>query len=137
MFEDFSVRHLPALYVGFAFTFGGIWPLFSAPSSLRAFGFPARIRNSPAAWPVMGIYGSRTSIIGILIYTFYFQHKYTELDTILTIIGTYAGFVDTYIITKATEGSIVHSFYRLIPSLALGAYGYYGLTSGRLHNTMG
>lgn len=129
MFAHFQPRHIPALYVGFAMTFGGLWPFFNASSSLSAFGFPPHISGSSTAWPVVEAYGTRTSLIGILVYTFYFQQKYVEVDTVVALVGFYAGILDAYVVAK--QGKPRYALFRMIASFAIGTWGFYGLTEGR------
>lgn len=128
MFADFSLAHLPALFVGTAMTFGGLLPLLRPSRATSEFGFPDRIANAPVAWPVMKAYGTRTTIIGLIVYTLYFQKRYTEVDTVVAIVGFYAGLVDAYIVGQ--EGKRAYALFRLVSSWALGACGYLGLTAG-------
>lgn len=77
----------------------------------------------------MRVYGTRTSIIGMLIYSLYLQQKYAEVDTVIAMARFYAGVVDVYVVAK--EGNPGYALFRAIPSLAIGACGYAGLTAGK------
>ncbi|KAH8895975.1 hypothetical protein GQ53DRAFT_743904 [Thozetella sp. PMI_491] len=123
-----ELRHGPALFSAFTMTFGGIWAFFDAPAAMAEFGFPAHIAGSSAAAPVMVTGNARTTIIGALMFIFYFRGQLEAVDTILALTGAYAGLVDSYIVWR--EGMPGKALFRLVASWMLSACGFVGLTAG-------
>ncbi|KAI0007221.1 hypothetical protein F4779DRAFT_593134 [Xylariaceae sp. FL0662B] len=93
------------------------------------FGFPARLAETPATHPVMVCCQVRTTILGMVIFTFYLRNKFVEIDTVMAIMGTFAGLVDSYIFHR--EGNPRKAIFRLAVGLLIGAWGYSGMTGGR------
>ena len=110
-------------------TFGGIWPLFDARGAMLEFGLPARIADTPASSPVMVINGARTTIIGLLVFTFYSRNQLDLVDLVMAVTGTYAGLVDSYVVWKG--GNSRKAVFRLVSSGLLAAWGWAGWTSPR------
>ncbi|KXX74431.1 hypothetical protein MMYC01_208888 [Madurella mycetomatis] len=127
MLDNFSLAHIPAFIVASTTTFGGIWPMFNAPAAMLEFGFPPTIAQAPAAAPVMVNGQARTTILGLLTFIFYYQGKYSEVDTILAVFGVYAGAVDAYLVWKL--GNPGKGVFRLVASWAIAACGFARLTS--------
>ncbi|RYP52993.1 hypothetical protein DL769_010587 [Monosporascus sp. CRB-8-3] len=128
MFEQFRPQDIPALIVASGTCYTGLWPLWNARSSMLTFGFPTRIAEAPAAHPVMVTCQVRTTILGMIIFAFYSQSKRDEIDTVLAIMGTYAGLVDSYVFNR--EGNPSKAIFRLIVGLSIGAWGFAGMTGG-------
>ncbi|KAH8755788.1 hypothetical protein F5883DRAFT_504500 [Diaporthe sp. PMI_573] len=129
MFGGFELRHILGLIVASTMTFGGTWPLFDARGAMLEFGLPARIADTPAASPVMVINGVRTTIIGLLVFTFYSRNQLDLVDLVMAVTGTYAGLVDSYVVWK--EGNSRKAVFRLVSSGLLAAWGWAGWTSPR------
>ncbi|KAM0335492.1 hypothetical protein ACHAQA_000540 [Verticillium albo-atrum] len=98
MFEDFSIRHLPALYATCAMGFGGAWSLVSPRNSLLHFGFPASIADRPETWPVAQVGHARTTSLGLVMAVFYARGQYDVVDTIMGIMSGYLALVDGYVV---------------------------------------
>ncbi|KAM7194153.1 hypothetical protein V8F20_008073 [Naviculisporaceae sp. PSN 640] len=126
----FSFRHIPALIQATTTTIGGIWPIFNARGAMLEFGFPPRIADDPLTWPVMIQGQSRTTILGLLTFIFYFTGRLREVDIILAIMGFYAGMLDSWVVWKTT-GGLRWTVFRLVASWVLGAWGLMGMTAGR------
>ncbi|KPM43183.1 hypothetical protein AK830_g3368 [Neonectria ditissima] len=122
----FTAWHIPPLFVATTFTFGGMLPFWKPARAIREFGLPERIATSPEAHTCFAVYGSRMSMFGIAIYTFYLRGDFRSLDTILTLLAV-AGSVDGYLCWK--EGVPGIALFRVVSGLLLGGYGYFGLTS--------
>ncbi|KAI0812176.1 hypothetical protein GGR55DRAFT_640659 [Xylaria sp. FL0064] len=73
MFEQFTLRHIPSLFVATVASVAVLWPITNPRRSLLEFGFPAHIADSPAAAPVMLIAQIRTTTIGLTMYVLYFK----------------------------------------------------------------
>lgn len=93
------------------------------------FGLPDRIASTPAAAAVMLINNARTTSFGICMYTLYFRRELVACDTILAVLGAYAGLVDSYVVWK--EGNPRKAAFRLVSSGLLSAVGFAGWTAGR------
>ncbi|KAK3368531.1 hypothetical protein B0H63DRAFT_488640 [Podospora didyma] len=126
-FEHFSPRHIPAIILASTTTLGGFWPMLNAHSAILAFGFPPRIAETPAAHPVMIAGQSRSTILGVLIFTLYFRRRYAEIDTLMAIMGFWGGLVDTYLVWK--HGKPEKALFRLATLWSFAALGYFGLTA--------
>ncbi|ETS73550.1 hypothetical protein PFICI_14496 [Pestalotiopsis fici W106-1] len=129
MFEQLQIRHVPALFVATTMTFGGIWSFFDARRAMLEFGLPDRIASTPGAASVMLINNARTTAFGLCMYAFYIRGQLAACDTILAILGAYAGLVDSYVVW--TEGNPRKAVFRLVSSGLLSAAGFAGLTAGR------
>jgi hypothetical protein len=49
MFANFSLRHIPTLFVATTTTFGGAMPFYNAEYAIKKFGLPERIAVSREA----------------------------------------------------------------------------------------
>jgi hypothetical protein len=127
MFENFTLNHIPALFVATALTFGGMVPLFNAKSAIREMGLPQRLYNSKEAQSIMMLGMGRTTVIGLALYTFYFQSKFVEVDTLLAILGAYLGTIDAYVCVK--EGVVGKAVFRGSSGAVIAAIGWFGTTS--------
>ncbi|KAI1483291.1 hypothetical protein K445DRAFT_318285 [Daldinia sp. EC12] len=129
MFEHFEPRHIPALFTATVMTFGGMWSIFDARAAMLEFGLPERIASAPAAAAVMHINNARTTAFGICMYTLYFRRDLAACDTILAVLGAYAGVVDSYVVWK--QGNPRKAAFRFVSSGLLSAVGLAGWTAGR------
>ncbi|KAK8015237.1 hypothetical protein PG990_008533 [Apiospora arundinis] len=128
MFDDFELRHIPALFTATVMTFGGMWSYLDPRAAMLEFGFPDRIASAPAAAAIMHINNARTTVLGMCMYTLYFSRQRVACDTILAILGAYAGLVDSYVVWK--EGNPRKAAFRLASSWLLSAVGFAGWTAG-------
>ncbi|KAK8133605.1 hypothetical protein PG984_005617 [Apiospora sp. TS-2023a] len=126
MSDNFNLRHIPALFTATVMTFGGMWSYFDARRAMLEFGFPERIANTPAAAAIMHVNNARTTVLGMCIYALYFTGQRAACDTILAILGAYAGLVDSYVVWK--EGNPRKAAFRLVNSWLLSAVGFAGWT---------
>lgn len=129
MFEHFEPRHIPALFTATVMTFGGTWSYFDARGAMLEFGLPDRIANTPSAAAVMHLTNARTTVLGMCLYTLYFRRQLAACDTILAVLGAYAGVVDSYVVWK--EGNPRKAAFRLVSSWMISAAGLAGWTAGR------
>lgn len=127
MFANFSPNHIPALFVATALTFGGMWPIFNPKSAIREMGFPQRLYDSREAQSIMTLGMGRTTVIGMTLYTFYFQEKFVEVDTLLCILGAYLGGIDALVCLK--EEVPGKALFRGSSGAIISAIGWYGLTA--------
>ncbi|KAI4592936.1 hypothetical protein KJ359_010188 [Pestalotiopsis sp. 9143b] len=128
MFNQVQFRHVPALVVATTMTFGGLWSFFDARAAMLEFGLPDRIASTPGAASVMLINNARTTAFGLCMFTFYYRGQMEVCDTILAILGAYAGLVDSYVVWK--EGNSRKAAFRFVSSGLLSAAGFAGLTAG-------
>lgn len=92
------------------------------------FGLPERIASSPEAQSVFMVYSSRTTIMGVMLYTFWLKRMYSAMDIILICLG-WAGVADGYVCWK--EGVPGTGVFRLVSGLVLAGLGAAGITEGR------
>ena len=128
MFENFSVRHIPSLFIAAATTFGGLVAFFDAEYAIEGFGLPRRIACSKEAQAVMILSSTRTTAIGATIFAFYFQDKFAEVDVIMAILGAYVGAVDGHVCWR--EGMPGKAIFHATLGLVIAAVGWLGLTEG-------
>ncbi|KAH8701778.1 hypothetical protein BGW36DRAFT_424081 [Talaromyces proteolyticus] len=126
MLSHFALLHLPGLFVAAAVTFGGLIPFFDAEYAILEFGLPKRVATSKPAQAVMILSSGRVTAIGLILFTFYFQAKLIEFDTVLTILGAYVGLVDGYVCVR--EGVPNKAVFRTVSGLAIAAWGFLGMT---------
>lgn len=69
----------------------------------------------------------RTTVIGMTLYTFYFQEKFVEVDTLLCILGAYLGGIDAFVCLK--EEVPGKALFRGSSGAIISAIGWYGLTA--------
>ncbi|KAI1313572.1 hypothetical protein F5Y03DRAFT_337037 [Xylaria venustula] len=129
MFELLHLKHIPALIVASAMTFGGMWPLFNARDAMLEFRFPQHIATTRAAAPVFKVGNARTTVIGLLTFYFYYRGQLDVVDVILAITGAYCGAIDSYVVWR--EGKPRQALFRLVSSGFLSACGFWGLTASR------
>ncbi|KAK3689723.1 hypothetical protein B0T22DRAFT_462099 [Podospora appendiculata] len=127
MSQAFSLRHVPALTIASTTTFGGLWPMFDAKGAMLELGFPLHIANTPATYPVMIQGQTRTTILGLLLFIFYYRGKFAEVDTILAVLGAYGGVVDSFLVWNG--GNKRWAAFRLVFSWLVSAWGLAGLTA--------
>ncbi len=128
MLPQFSLRHIPTLFVATATTFGGLMPFFNAEHSIRELGLPNRIAISKEAHPVMMLSSARISCLGALIFIFYSQNKLEEADMVMTVMGAYLGAVDGYVCWR--EGVPGKGLFRAISGFVIAGWGWFGMTAG-------
>ena len=132
MFEDFRLRHIPALFTATAQFFGGMWALFGqngARNAMIEYGLPPRIAEAPETWPVMTGISGRTTVTGLLMFVFYFRRRYDVLDTFMAVMGVYLAVLDPCVLWGlASKGWCI---FRGVSTFAIGLMGYYGVTAGR------
>ncbi|KAI0869679.1 hypothetical protein GGS24DRAFT_493561 [Hypoxylon argillaceum] len=128
MFEHFHRCHIPAIIVATTMMFGGMWPAFDPRGSMLEFGFPSRIANSPEAGPVMVIGQARGTVVGLLMFIFYYRRQFYLLDTFMAVTGAYTGIMDSYVVWK--QGNPRFALFRLIISGFISALGFFGWTAG-------
>lgn len=102
-------------------------PFFNAEYAIREFGLPQRIAMSKQAQSIMVTSSARITAIGLALFTFYFQGKLAEFDTILAILG-YVGLVDGYVCWR--EGVPNKAIFRTVSGLLIAAWGWFGMTTG-------
>ncbi|KAI2608788.1 uncharacterized protein GGS25DRAFT_290766 [Hypoxylon fragiforme] len=128
MFEHFKARHIPPLFIACAMAFGGLMPIFNPEGALVEFGFPEYFADDPLTFPVMVSQSVRTTAVGLIMLVFYAQNKLAEIDTVMAVGCTYIGVMDCYVLWSDRQGM---ALFRLICGLAIGAWGFAGLTRGR------
>ncbi|KAF2874768.1 hypothetical protein BDV95DRAFT_486310 [Massariosphaeria phaeospora] len=128
MFDQFTWTHIPALFVATATTFGGLLPFFSAKRAIEGFGLPKRFAVSKEAQPIMVFCSARITTIGAIMFAFYFQDKFAEVDTVMLVLGAYVGGVDGYVCWR--EGARKKGVERALSGAAIAAWGWFGMTAG-------
>ncbi|KXH65714.1 hypothetical protein CSAL01_03224 [Colletotrichum salicis] len=116
--SSLNPRQILPLFVATTTTFGGLFALFNPAGSIKAFGLPHRIASSPIAHATFSLASARTSVIGLLIYTFYVRGDFGAIDTVLLTSGLYCGIVDGYVCYK--EGEPGKALFRVLSSWAVG-----------------
>ncbi|KAK2601849.1 hypothetical protein QQS21_004632 [Conoideocrella luteorostrata] len=71
---------------------------------------------------------SRISITGFLIHALYAQGKFTDVDTVLMVLGIYAGIMDGYVSWR--EGAVKAAFTRAAAAFVVAAIGLAGCAAG-------
>lgn len=127
MSDQFNPRHVPALFTATVMTFGGLWSYWDPRAAMREFGLPDRIASAPAAAAVMHLHNARTTVLGLCLYALYFARRGAACDTVLAILGAYAGAVDSYVVWR--EGNPHKAAFRLASSWLLSAAGFAGWTA--------
>ncbi|KAK6353444.1 hypothetical protein TWF696_005407 [Orbilia brochopaga] len=122
----FSVRHIPALFLGTTLTFGGAIPLFNSAYAMAEFGFPPRITNSPQAQAVFIVSGARTSALGLAIYILYARGMLRAVDVVLATVGT-TGLIDGWVCWR--EGVPGRGVFRATSAAVVAVWGWLGMTS--------
>lgn len=105
--------------------------MFNARGAMLEFGWPERIADDPLTHLVNVQGQSRTTVLGLLVFVFYFRGQYKAVDTLMAVMGFYAGVVDSYVVWKET-GWLGWTIFRLVAAWCFGAWGLAGMTaSGR------
>jgi hypothetical protein len=127
MFTNFALRHIPPLLVATALTFGGLMPFFNAEHAIEDFGLPKRVAISKPAQSIMIASSARGTAIGLALFTFYFQNKLAEVDTIMSILE-YVGLADGYVCLL--EDVPNKALFRTVSGSLIAAWGVFGMTTG-------
>ncbi|KAL3463910.1 hypothetical protein BJX64DRAFT_286872 [Aspergillus heterothallicus] len=127
MLSHFTPAHIPPLFIATTTSLGGLLPFFSPSRALLEFGLPERIASAKPAHPVMVVASARTTVLGLILWTFYEQGKLVEFDTVLAILGTYVGAVDGWVCWN--EGMRGKAVLRAVSGGVIGFWGVKGLTS--------
>lgn len=97
MFENFTLRHLPPLWLATQVSIGGMMPYIrGSEASLKMFGFPANIPTSKAAWPVIKVGSARVTTIGIAIWGMYLGGHFEAMDILLAATA-WTGMIDAIV----------------------------------------
>ena len=127
MFNQYRLSDIPPLLVATATTFGGLWPFWAPRDAMLEFGLPKRIADNPLTHSVMAISSARTSALGLLIFIFYSQGRFSEVDTVLCVMGFCLGAADGYICWK--EAVPRRGLFRATMGLVIAGWGLAGWTS--------
>lgn len=128
MFQDFSWRHLPALYFGFANCIGIVMnPLKGSTSTMSMYGFQPNITDVPETGPVWEAGQGRTILLGLLMHAFYWRGQYAACDTML-MGAAWLGVHDFLVFWDQRD--MAWAWFRLVGSVAFAATGYFGWTEG-------
>lgn len=92
------------------------------------FGLPERIASSRPAQPVMVLCSARTTTLGLLMFIFYRQGRFEDVDTVMSVMGAYLGLVDSYVCWK--EGMPGKAVFRCVSGIVIAGLGLIGLTEG-------
>ncbi|KAF2645169.1 hypothetical protein P280DRAFT_444626 [Massarina eburnea CBS 473.64] len=128
MFENFTLAHIPTLFVATATTFGGLMPFFNAEAAIEELGLPKCIAASKDAQSAMILSSARVTALGACMFPFYFTGKFSQVDTFMVIMGAYVGAVDAYVCWK--EGVPGKAVFRRASGAAIAAWGCFGMTGG-------
>ncbi|KAK3299771.1 uncharacterized protein B0H64DRAFT_313971 [Chaetomium fimeti] len=129
MFDHFHLAHIPALFVASAMTFGGFWPFFDARAATAEMGLPRRFSDAHESRTIFQLCAGRTTALGLILFTLYFQHKLAEVDTVMVILGGYVGAVDGYVFWR--EGCRGKAVQRAVSGFVIAVCGWYGLVAGK------
>lgn len=124
-----KLRHIPALFSATTTTFGGPLSLFWPRSTMISFGLPAAIADVPATWPVFKIAQAHTTVLGLILYTFYFRGQLEAVDIVLGVSSAYAALIDSYVLYSTGEAS--NAAVRLFLTGSFAVWGLCGMTSRR------
>lgn len=128
MLPHFRLLHLFPLAMATTHAVGGlIWPLLDPKSSILMYGLPERVAESPVAQSVFLSGSIRTSAFGVLVWVFYLQHKFKEVDTINLVMGIWLGFADSYVLWL--EGVPGQAVFKATAGLLIAGWGAAGMTS--------
>ena len=103
--------------------------MFYTRSTMLSFGLPAHIADIHATWPVWIIGQAHTTVIGMLIFIFYFRRQLDVVDIILGVSSAYAALVDSCVIYS--QGEVAQAVVRLVLTGSFAAWGLTGMTSSR------
>ena len=129
MFEDFTYRHIPSLFLGIHIAIGGLMPWTHGPrAALLKFGFPPSIASSPAAWPLIKVGSARITAFGLALCGMYAGGHYEAMDILIASMG-WIGLVDGWVCYEdGAEGSVV---FRSVATASVAVWGALGMTTGK------
>lgn len=114
------------MFIGTAFTLGGLLPFRAPARAMREYGLPEGIVRSEPAQTAFAIYGSRVSAYGLALWTFYLRREYHAVDTLMSMLFWW-GVADLWVCLKA--GAPRTGVWRFLSSVLLGGWGYFGYTA--------
>ncbi|KAH7200228.1 centromere kinetochore component CENP-T-domain-containing protein [Fusarium oxysporum] len=120
LFSNVSPWHIPAMFMGTAFTLGGLLPLRAPDRAMREYGLPEGIVRSEPAQLAFGIYGTRVAAYGVALWTFYLRGEYHVVDTLMSLLFLW-GAADCWICIKAgVPRTAVWRFHHFLYELVNG-----------------
>ncbi|KAI7761343.1 hypothetical protein LZL87_002158 [Fusarium oxysporum] len=117
LFSNVSPWHIPAIFMGTAFTLGGLLPLRAPDRAMREYGLPEGIVRSEPAQLAFGIYGTRVAAYGVALWIFYLRGEYHVVDTLMSLLSLW-GAADCWICIKA--GVPRTAAWRFVSSIIIG-----------------
>lgn len=123
----FAFRHIPALGIATAHTFGGMVPFYNGANAISMFGLPERISSSHPAQVIMTVTGARNTALGLVICMLYLQRMLSAVDTVLVCLGL-VGLLDGFICWR--EGVRRTAVSRATAGVLFGLWGLFGMTAG-------
>lgn len=123
----FALRHIPALAIATALTFGGMIPFYNPAGAISEFGLPDHIASSPPAQVIMTVNGARNTVLGLAIWSLYLQRMLSAVDTVLCCVAV-LGLFDGYICWG--EDVRRTAVLRAAAGVLIGLWGGFGLTAG-------
>jgi hypothetical protein len=76
----------------------------------------------------MVVSSARTTALGLLMFIFYQQGKFADVDIVMSVMGAYLGVADGYVCWK--EGMPDKAVFRCVSGMVIAGCGMVGLTAG-------
>ncbi|KAI0518431.1 hypothetical protein F5B22DRAFT_62114 [Xylaria bambusicola] len=128
MFDNFSMRHVPALLAATPMFLGGLFHgLMKPKEALLTYGMSERTANSREGQIVYYGHTMRTSTLGLLVLVFYLRGDLAAVDTTMTIMGSYCGLADVFLLWRYGDRS--KAPVRLLNVSLIAAWGFAGMTA--------
>lgn len=122
----FSYWQIPPLVIATTFTFGGLMGAWKPARAMREYGLPPSFHNQRDVGIVWGVYGTRMTWVGLLIYIFYARGDLRSINTIFSTMFV-CGFSDGWACYQA--GVPGTALWRFTAGLLLSAFGYFEMAS--------
>lgn len=130
MFENFSLRHVPALYFACSNCLGAVLtPLYGTSTIIGLYGLPPQIADVPETWPVWQAGQGRTILLGLLVHYLYWTRQYAACDALLAGVA-WLGINDFWVVWH--NGNNSWAWFCLFGSFAFASTGFFGLTQGSI-----
>jgi hypothetical protein len=94
-----------------------------------SFGLPAHIADVPATWPLFKIAQAHTTVLGLILYIFYFRGELESVDTVLGVSSAYAALIDAHVLYST--GEVSSAVVQLLLTGSFAVWGLMGMTAGR------
>ncbi|KAI0140366.1 hypothetical protein BJ166DRAFT_604721 [Pestalotiopsis sp. NC0098] len=120
-------RHIVCLGYALEAMISCVLSFLEPRSTMIGHGFPKRIANDSATWPVYKFTETRSWVIGLLMFIFYFRGQTEVVDTIMAVSSAHEAVFDCYILYSGGNAALAP--FRFTGQVFFVLWGFLGMSS--------